>query len=1473
MANVSLNCDLLVNPGPGIAPVFRITSTIINLAEGVEHDRNRIRRLAYRLQTLALVLNTLAHAGKEAGEASSKPNLNEANNQSPSVNAKRLTKRNSSYFESAKALIGGLQTVPMSVSPVDRPSIVTSHSDLRESPPSSPTPSTSERPMSRAWRTMSRLSMLALSPIVTSPTTPTVAVPGTITLSPTAKRPPAHLNIDSLLLLLERIKGFIKNTCTNDLLRIMGTRRRFEDRLRTYQGLVRTWVEEVGDGIENPETYDLDNVLDIVADIENLKQILGTHISKLTGDREYTHYNKSNINREHSSTSQNWSDDESTDEDGDFNLLRELHIDPGLFSAASEFAQRRFAELVAISKESTELAAVFQNANESTDDSSHYSIDIALEIKWLGLVVKALSGAEPLDLSSISPYDLDEEGDGAPLGPVGISESLRGSLFTRCNSSLDCRDVVIKRFIPSKHRDLRRLFCEKSATWLSASSDPRILPILGTCYQTIPQLLITPYMRNGNISSYSRLHPGHSLRLLFETASTMSLLHGLGILHGALRSSNVLVDDAGKAVLTDFGLWDYRVEVAADGIARNGWRRWTAPELLRGGTMRMQSDVYSFAMTMYEILTGNIPFHNTLNDPDDPESGFDPDTEESEISRLVLYDSIRPPRPSHCPDKFWSLIESCWAQDPFQRPSFGSIESQLQVLLKLQSSFRRQSQIKSRQEAFLVEVPLDDLLSSVLAVSSPRNVTSPVEPSPLRRSNGVNGDDEESSFLTRQTDSITSVRSSDDHKISVNLSFNLDNNIFLSTIPTLPLGIDLPKKEATSDTDSEDGDDLLPIDSIETWSSEYDESIFAFWDVLVSSNNDVDPTHPIPWTAFTASLKAQYPTIITSLPSLKSAFQDPPSLKSSQPPAASFSTFRKYITSQIPESAMSDTDSFAPLEQIFGQFCICKDLANPQSKGPISPTRVHEAIANITGNSVAINIHEHYLHTLVTLPNSSGVDILETLCDERIILTPGIPSLSFKSLLNSTYDSRGFLPLHAASKISTNNSKVVQLLLENGADPLITCKKGGWTALHIASWTGASTTVSTILEFEREYDDSEEEMLGGLVGVKDEEGWTCLMHASRYGHLETVKIITGVLQDKGIVDRDEIKECILLAEKYGWSEVKNHLETLLLGPPPKLILPTIIAKSPAALIIANKTLTLTRLPGGIYDQDHYPPVRRLKRGGEVLNQAMKKAMTIKEKPWRNFMSTNLKPNLAESPKLPKKKRGRSRITVPVDNPEFEMELEEEVEAINRWSILKDFLMLLVTNTMKHLNQITFVDWIPDSLESEETLPTDAEQDGLINPEDNIRERQESTYDSEDQTVEEEVESGYVQQKGNAEFKANDTGKMSHNLSEDEEPVLDSLEEVMGEIEEYSTGKMPPEVATANDAADTIELDKTQNNQITREDNNQSTVIPKTTISRLPVIPELSERERSETPSLETQESMAIGEKESRAKKECTEFFN
>lgn len=156
-----------------------------------------------------------------------------------------------------------------------------------------------------------------------------------------------------------------------------------------------------------------------------------------------------------------------------------------------------------------------------------------------------------------------------------------------------------------------------------------------------------------------------------DIAYGMKTLHKHGILHRDLKAVNILVR---KHKLTD----DYTCDVAdfesSVGIYGSGF--WRAPELLeqakinqlRPEIMTKEVDVYSYAMTYYEILTGKGPFED-----------------EQVITgaanlRTRVMEGARPPLPSTnslIDERVRELVEACWHQEPSKWPSFKQIVERL----------------------------------------------------------------------------------------------------------------------------------------------------------------------------------------------------------------------------------------------------------------------------------------------------------------------------------------------------------------------------------------------------------------------------------------------------------------------------------------------------------------------------------------------------------------------------------------------------------------------------------------------------------------------------------------------------------------------------------------------------------------------------------------------------------------------------
>ncbi|KAF9233130.1 hypothetical protein BU15DRAFT_80438 [Melanogaster broomeanus] len=164
------------------------------------------------------------------------------------------------------------------------------------------------------------------------------------------------------------------------------------------------------------------------------------------------------------------------------------------------------------------------------------------------------------------------------------------------------------------------------------------------------------------------------LRCMHQIAKGMEYLHGRGVLHGDLKAANVLVDDTGRCLISDFG----HSEMKAEAYRLNeqpfprGTLRWQAPELLLGDNRLTNAvDIYAFAICCVEILgMGDLPWAKL---------------DDATVASLVLDKDQRPPLPklgrhANVANMVEALIHSCWARNPDSRPSFAHIAASLSEL-------------------------------------------------------------------------------------------------------------------------------------------------------------------------------------------------------------------------------------------------------------------------------------------------------------------------------------------------------------------------------------------------------------------------------------------------------------------------------------------------------------------------------------------------------------------------------------------------------------------------------------------------------------------------------------------------------------------------------------------------------------------------------------------------------------------------
>lgn len=157
----------------------------------------------------------------------------------------------------------------------------------------------------------------------------------------------------------------------------------------------------------------------------------------------------------------------------------------------------------------------------------------------------------------------------------------------------------------------------------STLSHDNILPILdwgvGTLGIATAPFIILPFCPYGDLRSaiqaQSFIPFGRAMRLLGQIAAAVDYAHSQGILHGDIKPENVLFwRSAEHACLADFGAARYYPQSVAISGAEPGFGTpdYLSPEELRGRRASPASDLYSFALVAYEILTGTLPFDHSV---------------------------------------------------------------------------------------------------------------------------------------------------------------------------------------------------------------------------------------------------------------------------------------------------------------------------------------------------------------------------------------------------------------------------------------------------------------------------------------------------------------------------------------------------------------------------------------------------------------------------------------------------------------------------------------------------------------------------------------------------------------------------------------------------------------------------------------------------------------------------------------------
>ncbi|EFO25978.1 TKL/MLK/TAK1 protein kinase [Loa loa] len=239
----------------------------------------------------------------------------------------------------------------------------------------------------------------------------------------------------------------------------------------------------------------------------------------------------------------------------------------------------------------------------------------------------------------------------------------------------ECKEVTVALKVINSTDDVLRGIFYHEVEVMRNLVHPNVVEIMGACVCPVYAIAME-YMTCGSLDQL--LHESknisykadHAFRWASQCVDALAYIHRKGFAHGDLKTANLLLDDNCHWLkVADFGTMVY---MNSDTEYRQGSAPWMAPEIITGSSPSEQSDIYSFGIVLWEIITRMRPYSDCKN---------------AEEILWSVYAGLRPPRIGNIPTKLMQMIERCWQKLPEERPSIKEIQKVLKILCKMYPNF------------------------------------------------------------------------------------------------------------------------------------------------------------------------------------------------------------------------------------------------------------------------------------------------------------------------------------------------------------------------------------------------------------------------------------------------------------------------------------------------------------------------------------------------------------------------------------------------------------------------------------------------------------------------------------------------------------------------------------------------------------------------------------------------------------------
>ncbi|XP_078266725.1 ephrin type-B receptor 1 isoform X1 [Rhinoraja longicauda] len=285
------------------------------------------------------------------------------------------------------------------------------------------------------------------------------------------------------------------------------------------------------------------------------------------------------------------------------------------------------------------------------------------------------------------------------IGAGEFGEVYKGRLKLSAKREMYAAIKTLKAAYSEKQR--RDFLSEASI--MGQFDHPNIIRLEGVVTKSRPVMIITEFMENGALDSFLRQNDGQFtviqlVGMMRGIAAGMKYLSEMNYVHRDLAARNILVNSNLVCKVSDFGLSRYLQDDTSDPTYTSSLGgkipvRWTAPEAIAYRKFTSASDVWSYGIVMWEVMSfGERPYWDMSN---------------QDVINAIDQDYRLPP-PMDCPAALHQQMLDCWQKDRNSRPKFAQNVNTLDKMIRNPASLKTMATITTVPSQPLLDRSIPD---------------------------------------------------------------------------------------------------------------------------------------------------------------------------------------------------------------------------------------------------------------------------------------------------------------------------------------------------------------------------------------------------------------------------------------------------------------------------------------------------------------------------------------------------------------------------------------------------------------------------------------------------------------------------------------------------------------------------------------------------------------------------------------------